>query len=97
MFYAESAENAVPKLIENGMRPDIAILDPPRKGSDAKTLSAIVSAEPKRIVYVSCNVSTLARDAAFLAEQGYYPIKCAGADMFPHTCHVETVVLFIKK
>ena len=97
VFYAESAENAVPKLIENGMRPDIAILDPPRKGSDAKTLSAIVSAEPKRIVYVSCNVSTLARDAAFLAEQGYYPIKCAGADMFPYTCHVETVVLFIKK
>ncbi len=97
VFYAESAENAVPKLIENGMRPDIAILDPPRKGSDAKTLSAIVSAEPKRIVYVSCNVSTLARDAAFLAEQGYYPIKCAGADMFPHTCHVETVCQLVLR
>lgn len=98
-FFAESAENAVPRLIESGMRPDVVILDPPRKGSDEKTLSAIVSAEPKRIVYVSCNVSTLARDAAFLAEHGYMPVKCAGADMFPHTCHVETVVLMsrIKK
>ncbi len=92
-FFAESADTAVPRLIQNGMRPDIVILDPPRKGSDEKTLSAILKAEPKRIVYVSCNVSTLARDAAFLAEQGYYPIKCTGADMFPHTCHVETVVL----
>ena len=95
-FFAESAEQAVPRLIESGMRPDIVILDPPRKGSDEKTLSAIVGAAPKRVVYVSCNVSTLARDARFLSEHGYRPVKCAGADMFPQTCHVETVVLMSR-
>lgn len=94
VFYADSAENAVPKLIGDGMKPDIVILDPPRKGSDESTLKAIVSAEPKRIVYVSCNVSTLARDAKFLAEHGYFPHRCTGVDMFPHTCHVETVAVF---
>lgn len=93
-FYADSAENAVPKLIENGERPDVVILDPPRKGSDEATLTAIVQAEPKRIVYVSCNASTLARDARFLHERGYTPVRCSGADMFPQTCHVETVMLF---
>ena len=55
------------------MRPDIVLLDPPRKGSDEETLSAIAQAEPERIVYISCNVSTLARDAAFLREKGYVP------------------------
>lgn len=96
VFYADSAENAVPKLIAEGVSPDIVILDPPRKGSDEATLSAIAKAEPKRIVYVSCNASTLARDLKFLAGFGYNPIKCSGADMFPHTNHVETVVLVTK-
>lgn len=95
-FYAESAEQAVPQLIEGGMRPDIVILDPPRKGSDERTLSAICSAMPKRIVYVSCNPATLARDAKFLAELGYVPLRCTGVDMFPHTAHVETVCLLSK-
>ncbi len=90
-FFADSAENAVPKLISEGLRPDVVILDPPRKGSDEATLQAIASAEPKRIVYVSCNVSTLARDAKFLAELGYIPTKCTGVDMFPHTSHIEVV------
>ncbi len=90
-FFADSAENAVPKLISEGLKPDIVILDPPRKGSDKATLKAIVSAQPKRIVYVSCNVSTLARDAKFLAELGYTPTKCTGVDMFPHTAHIEVV------
>ena len=95
-FFADSAENAVPMLIENGMKPDIVILDPPRKGSDEATLSAIVKAEPKRIVYVSCNEATLARDVKFLSQFGYSPTKCTGVDMFPHTCHVESVVLMSK-
>lgn len=95
-FYAESAEKAVPRLIENGMTPDIVILDPPRKGSDEKTLSAIADAMPKRIVYVSCNPSTLARDAKYLASRGYTPTHTVGVDMFPQTCHVETVVLMSR-
>ncbi len=92
-FYADSAENAVPRLIEAGLRPDVVILDPPRKGSDEATLKAIAQARPERIVYVSCNVATLARDANYLSELGYAPVKCVGVDMFPNTIHVETVVL----
>lgn len=95
-FFADSAEAAVPKLIESGMKPDIVIIDPPRKGSDEVTLNAILKAQPKRIVYVSCNPSTLARDTRYLADNGYFPTKCTGVDMFPNTSHVETVVLMTK-
>ncbi len=95
-FYASSAENIVPVLIDKGETPDIIILDPPRKGSDEATLSAIAKATPKRIVYISCNPSTLARDAAFLAQYGYKITASQGFDLFPHTSHVETVVLMTK-
>lgn len=95
-FYADSAENAVPKLIESGTHPDIVILDPPRKGSDEATLEAIAKAEPKRIVYVSCNPATLARDTKYLAQHGYAPARATAVDMFPHTAHVETVVLMSR-
>ena len=95
-FYADSAENIVPKLIENGERPNVVILDPPRKGSDEKTLSAIVKAAPERIVYVSCNPSTLARDAKFLCENGYKLKKAKCFDLFPNTVHVECVVLMSR-
>lgn len=95
-FYAESAEKAVPRLISSGFSPDIVIIDPPRKGSDEKTLKAIISAQPKRIIYVSCNPATLARDVKYLAANGYGPKKICGVDMFPHTCHVETVVLMSR-
>lgn len=93
-FYADSAENIVPKLIDEGERPDVVIIDPPRKGSDEKTLSAIVKASPKRVVYVSCNPSTLARDARFLCENGYKLDKAMCYDLFPNTVHVETVAKF---
>lgn len=92
-FYADSAENIVPKLIAQGEAPDVVILDPPRKGSDEATLGAIVRARPQKIVYVSCNPATLARDARFLAENGYAITSAHGFDLFPHTTHVETVIL----
>lgn len=96
-FYASSAEDIVPKLIEEGTRPDVVILDPPRKGSDEKTLTAIASASPERIVYVSCNPATLARDAKFLCKNGY-SLDCAyGFDMFSNTVHVETVALLKRQ
>lgn len=95
-FYADSAMNTVPKLIEGGEKPDIVILDPPRSGSDEKTLSAIVSANPKRIVYVSCNPSTLARDLRYLCDCGYTIQKSTAVDMFPNTVHVECVVLMSR-
>ncbi|MCD8179921.1 MAG: 23S rRNA (uracil(1939)-C(5))-methyltransferase RlmD [Firmicutes bacterium] len=95
-FYADSAENIVPILIAQGETPDIVILDPPRKGSDDATLAAIVKAMPKRIVYVSCNPSTLARDTRRLADNGYTIEKSQAFDLFPHTTHVETVCLLSK-
>ena len=95
-FYASSAEDIVPALIERGERPDIVILDPPRKGSDAKTIEAILKASPKRIVYVSCSPSTLARDAKSLCAGGYEITEAHGFDMFPNTSHVETVVLMSR-
>lgn len=96
-FYCSAAEDIVPKLIEDGNTPDVVILDPPRKGSDEKTLSAIVSAQPKRIVYVSCNPATLARDLKFLKENGYETKKVTAVDMFPHTAHVECCVLLCRE
>lgn len=96
-FYAASAEDIVPELIGRGERPDVVILDPPRKGSDEKTLQTILRAEPKRIVYVSCNPATLARDTKTLCEGGYRITRAAGCDMFPDTGHVETVVLLRRE
>lgn len=96
-FYAADASEIVPELIKMGERPDVVIMDPPRKGSDENTLRAVIEAAPERIVYVSCNPATLARDVAFLAEYGYMPVKAAGADMFPHTVHVETIVLLQRE
>ncbi len=96
VFYADSAENIVPKLINQGETPDVVILDPPRKGSDKATLSAIVRANPQKIVYVSCNPATLARDARFLADNGYSLTAAQGFDLFSHTAHVETVCLLSK-
>lgn len=92
-FYCGAAEDVVPKLVEDGNRPDIVILDPPRKGSDEKTLSAILTASPEKIVYVSCNPSTLARDLKFLCGNGYTLKQVVPVDMFPNTEHVETVVM----
>lgn len=96
-FFCADAERLVPWLIERGEKPDVVILDPPRKGSDEKTLNAIACAAPKRIVYVSCNPATLARDIKFLSENGYCAEKICGVDMFPNTNHVETITLLQKR
>ena len=92
-FYAGSAEKIVPQLIQGGEKPDIVIIDPPRKGSDEITLNTIISANPKRIVYVSCNPATLARDIKILNQGGYKLEKVTAVDMFPNTVHVEAVAL----
>lgn len=96
VFYAESAESIVPKLIKAGECPDVVILDPPRKGSDTATLAAILYAAPKRIVYVSCGPATLARDAKILAAGGYSISAAQAFDMFPRTAHVECAILMTK-
>ncbi len=95
-FYCAAAEDITPKLIKEGIKPDTVILDPPRKGSDEKTLGAIVSAKPERIVYVSCNPATLARDAKFLSEHGYKLTNATAFDLFPQTSHIETVCIMTR-
>ena len=75
-------------------KPDVVIVDPPRKGCDAALIAGIADVRPGRVVYVSCNPATLARDAALLANHGYKVCAVQGVDMFPHTTHIETVALF---
>lgn len=95
-FYASDASTIVPKLIDNGERPSVVILDPPRKGSDEITLGAVVKAKPDRIVYVSCNPATLARDLKFLENNGYKTKTVYGVDLFPQTVHIECCVLLCR-
>ncbi|SHH19685.1 23S rRNA m(5)U-1939 methyltransferase [Caloranaerobacter azorensis DSM 13643] len=96
-FYEGTAEEIFPKLYNHGIKADVVVVDPPRKGCDKKVLDTIVKMSPKRVVYVSCNPSTLARDLKYLDEKGYKTIEIQPVDMFPHTMHIETVVLIEKK
>ena len=84
------------RLAAEGLRPDVIMLDPPRKGCDETTLSAVAQMSPRRVVYVSCNPSTAARDAAWLEEHGYHAEKVQPVDLFPRTRHCEAVLLLTK-
>ena len=83
-------------LAHEGTRPDVIVVDPPRKGIDVATIDAIGQMQPKRLVYVSCDPATLARDVKLLAEKGYEIKKYKVFDLFPRTAHVETVALLIR-
>lgn len=91
-FHAGRAEDVLPQMAKE-VKADIVILDPPRKGCDPALLEAVILTAPKRIVYVSCNPATLARDLKLLEERGYETKEVQPVDMFPHTSHVECVVL----
>lgn len=95
-FHCSAAEEIVPKLFQEGLRADIVVVDPPRKGCDQILLDTMVKMNPTRIVYVSCNPSTLARDLKHLSENGYVINAVQPVDMFPWTFHVECVVLITK-
>ena len=95
-FFCADAGQAAAQLAADGLHPDVVMLDPPRKGCDEATLSAVVRMAPRRVVYVSCNPATAARDAAWLEQNGYHAEKVQPVDLFPRTKHVETVVLLSK-
>ena len=95
-FRVGATEELLPRLIADGLRPDVIVLDPPRKGCDPAVLEAIIAAAPKRVVYVSCGAPTLARDAKLLAEGGYTAEKVQCVDMFCWTGAVETVMALSK-
>jgi len=93
-FFVGKAEEVLPEQYEkNQVYADVIVVDPPRKGCDEKCLETIVKMAPKRVVYVSCDSATLARDLKYLGERGYEVRKVRGCDMFPMSGHVETVCL----
>jgi 23S rRNA (uracil1939-C5)-methyltransferase len=93
-FFAGDTRLALPELIERAGRPDVVVVDPPRAGLSKKVVHRIIDASPKRIVYVSCNPTTLAPNAAELVEAGWALRKVRPVDMFPQTHHIECVALF---
>lgn len=95
-FFCGNAEDVVPILYSQGIKADVVIVDPPRKGCDETLLKTLVDMSPDRIVYVSCNPSTLARDLKFLHGSGYEIKEVQPVDMFPWTSHVECVVLMSR-
>lgn len=96
-FEAGPAEVIIPKWYEQGKRFDVLVVDPPRKGCDEKLLDTILKYKPKRIVYVSCNPATLARDLRILEDGGYCTKEVQPVDMFPHSSHVECVSLLQRE
>ena len=97
-FFVGKAEEVLPREYEkNGVYADVIVVDPPRKGCDEMLLKTILKMQPKRVVYVSCDSATLARDLRFLCDNGYELKKVCGVDQFPQTVHVETVVLLSHK
>lgn len=95
-FHVGAAEKIVPLLYKEGLRADVVVVDPPRKGCDQALLETISKMSPQRIVYLSCNPATLARDLSFLAKNGFTPVEAQPVDMFPQTSHVECVVLITR-
>ena len=97
-FFVGKAEEVLPREYEkNGVYADVIVVDPPRKGCDEMLLKTILKMQPKRVVYVSCDSATLARDLRFLCDNGYELKKVCGVDQFPQTVHVETCVLLGRK
>ena len=95
-FICADAGEAAEKLLGEGKRPEVIVLDPPRKGCSEQTIKAAAKMAPDRIVYVSCDPATLARDCAVFKELGYEVEEATPVDLFPRTAHVETVCLLSK-
>lgn len=96
-FICSDAENAAKQLENNGVKPDVIIVDPPRKGIGEELVKTIVRMAPERVVYVSCDPATLARDLGFFDNLGYKTREVTPVDMFPRTAHVESVCLMSRK
>ena len=96
-FVCADAGRFMTEAAKAGERVDVVFMDPPRAGSDLPFLKSVVALAPKRVIYISCNPETQARDLVFLCKHGYKVQKIQPVDMFPHTGHVETVVLLVRK
>lgn len=96
-FEVGASEDVIPRWKEQGIEADVIVVDPPRKGCDPRLLETILQMKPERVVYVSCNPSTLARDLRVLEDGGYRTVEVTPVDMFPHTVHVECCVSLVRK
>ncbi len=95
-FLLGRVEQRLPRMVAEGLAPDVVVLDPPRKGCEAEVIAAIAAARPARVIYVSCNPTTLARDLAAFRDAGYRLDLVQPIDMFPQTAHVEAVALLVS-
>ncbi|WP_349305969.1 23S rRNA (uracil(1939)-C(5))-methyltransferase RlmD [Clostridium swellfunianum] len=95
-FLVGQSEKVIPELIDKGVKADVVVVDPPRKGCEKSLLEAISKMAPKRIVYVSCDPATLARDLGILEELGYRAVEVQPVDNFPQTAHIECVARIEK-
>jgi len=96
-FFCGDAADIAANLESEGLRPDVITVDPPRKGLSPEVISSVAGMDPKRVVYVSCDPATLGRDIKIFAGFGYKAVRAVAVDMFPATCHVETVCLLTKE
>lgn len=95
-FYQGDAGKFMVAMAEEGEKADVVFMDPPRSGSDEEFMNSVVTMQPEKIVYISCNPETQVRDMKYLTKKGYRVERICPVDMFPFTCHVETVVLLSK-
>lgn len=96
-FFCGDAAAAARQLVQEGVQPDVIVIDPPRKGCEAQLIGTIVQMAPERVVYVSCDPATLARDLKRFEEKGYVAREVTPVDLFPRTGHVETVALLVQR
>lgn len=96
-FFCADAGKAALEMEEKGIRPDVAVVDPPRKGLNADAIEALHRMAPRKIVYVSCDPATLARDVQLLKQRGYRLMSAQAVDLFPRTAHIESIVCLCKE
>ena len=96
-FLCIDAAKAAKLLSQKGVSPDVIVIDPPRKGIDKSLVSTIVEMDPKRVVYVSCDPATMARDIALFASENYFVKEITPVDMFPRTAHIESIAILNLK
>ncbi|MGP4079803.1 23S rRNA (uracil(1939)-C(5))-methyltransferase RlmD [Pseudalkalibacillus sp. R45] len=97
LYVTGKAEDLLPKWLKEGWKPDVIVVDPPRTGCDMTFLKTVAKIQPRRMVYVSCNPSTLAKDVDYLLKRGFKIERLQPVDMFPHTSHIEVIATLVKK
>ena len=96
-FFCGDAGAAALELEKQGIKADVVVVDPPRKGLNADTIEALSRFAPRRIVYISCDPATLGRDTALIKERGYQVKNAMAVDLFPRTVHVESICVFVRE